>query len=331
MRYRELGKTGIDVSVVAFGCWAIVGGFNWGEQDKEDSLAALRAAYDAGITLFDTAEGYGNGESEELIAEALFDVRDKIVIATKVSPGNYKTPEQLREHCEASLQRLQTDYIDLYQLHWPDHEVNFAETMAALEKLKDEGKIRAYGVSNFGKHELKDAVNFDIASNQLAYNLLFRAIEYDVLETCADNDISVLCYSPIMQGLLAGKFESPDDVPEDRARTRHFDSSKRPHTRHGEPGAEALTFETIDKIREIAEDVGESMVDVSLAWLLAQRGVTSVLVGGRNAHQARRNVTAAELDLSDETVKCLDEATRPLKEKLGPHPDMWVPKGGRIH
>jgi len=323
MQYRKLANTDITVSTVAFGCWAIVGGFNWGHQEEKDSLAALRAAYDAGINFFDSAEGYGAGRSEQLLAKGLGDVRDQIVIATKVSPRHFP-PKELRAACERSLGYLNSDWIDLYQLHWPNRDIPIEETLGVLQDLKQEGKIRAYGVSNFGRQDLDAclATDYAIASNQLAYNLLFRAIEHEILPLCVREEISVLCYSPLMQGLLTGKFASADEVPEDRARTRHY-SGNRSQARHGEAGAEAETFAALAQLRSLANDLGEPMADVALAWLLAQEGVTSVIVGGRNADQARRNTRAADLKLPQETLQQLSRATAALKQKLGRNADMW--------
>lgn len=327
MQYRKLGRTDIEASAVAFGGWAIVGGFTWGPQEDKDSLAALRSAYDAGITLFDTAEAYGDGKSEELIGKALYDVRDSIVIASKVSRKHLST-EDMQEACERSLRALRTDRIDLYQVHWPNPELPIQDTLTVLEGLKTQGKIREYGISNFGAHELTDLLGHShaVRSDQLAYNLLFRAIEYDVLPVCEKESISVLCYSPLMQGLLTGKFTSPDDVPEDRARTRHYAGS-RPHSRHDGPGEEPRTFEAAARVKKIAEELGESMADVSLAWLLAQPGVTSVIVGGRNADQARRNASAADLVLDPGVVAELSAATDDLKTAMGSNPDMWQCEG----
>ncbi|MBV9468071.1 MAG: aldo/keto reductase [Abitibacteriaceae bacterium] len=323
MQYRKLAKTDIEVSAVAFGCWAIVGGFNWGPQDEQDSLAALRAAYESGVTFFDTAEGYGNGYSEQLIAKALGNVRDNMVIATKVSPNHF-APEELHAACEWSLRNLNTDRIDLYQLHWPNHEIPIGDTLAILEELKGAGKIRAYGVSNFGPRDLSELLqtSYLISSNQLAYNLLFRAIEHEIQPLCVQADISILCYSPILQGLLAGKFANADEVPDDRARTRHFVGT-RPQARHGEAGAETETFAVIEQIRQIAQEIGQPMADVSLAWLLQQPAVTSVITGGRNAEQARLNVRAGDLTLPADVVTRLSAVTESLKQQLGTNADMW--------
>ncbi len=323
MQYRRLAKTEMDVSVLSFGCWAIVGGFNWGPQDENDSIAALQAAYEAGVNFYDSAEGYGSGYSEQLLAKALGEVRDQIFIATKASPNNF-APDDLRAACERSLQNLQTDHIDLYQLHWPNREIPIAETLGVLDELKEAGKIRAYGVSNFGPHDLSEALLCEktISSDQMAYSLLFRAVEHVVQPLCVANEVSILCYSPLMQGLLTGKFATAADVPDDRARTRHF-SKERLLAKHEEAGFEAETFAAIEAIGLIAKSVGESPADLSLAWLLARGGVASVIAGARNAEQTQRNVSAAELTLSPDIIAALDEVTHGLKKRLGPNLDMW--------
>ncbi len=325
MEERRLGKTDIYVSVVGMGCWAIVGGFNWGPQDESDSLAALQAAYDSGITLFDTAEGYGKGYSEQLIGRALGGVRDRIILATKVSPSHF-TATDLRAACENSLRRLRTDYIDVYQLHWPNPSVPIEETWAALAALRDEGKIRAVAVSNFDVKGLRElaAIGFQPASDQVAYNLLFRAVEYALQPYCVSENISLLCYSPIMQGLLTGKFRCLDDVPPDRARTRHF-SCRRPQTRHSDSGAETETQDAMDAFVRLANALGRKPLELALQWLLAQPAVTSVLVGGRNAQQVAENVAAATSRPPSDTqwMQQLSDVSQPLKKRLGPNIDMW--------
>ena len=323
MNYRTVGKSKIRVSCISLGTWAFAGGLNWGAQDRNDSIATLRSAFDAGINFFDTAEVYGNGLAEQLIGEALHDKRDKIIIATKVSP-EHSEPSALRSSCERSLRNLRTDYIDLYQLHYPNPSIPFDETFSTLEALKQEGKIIEYGVSNFGCNSLKEIVKkqYSPVSNQLAYSLLFRAIEYEILPLCMQYSISVLCFSPLMQGLLTGKFSSPDAVPPGRARTRHF-SSTRPHTRHGESGAETETFSAIANITRVAEQLNLRPAVLSIAWLLAQPAVASVIIGARNPSQLKENVTAAEVSLSSDIIEELNRLTDPLKEKLGRNADMW--------
>ncbi len=227
MHYRRLGKSDLKVSVVGFGCWPIVGGFNWGEQAEKDSLAALRKAYELGVNFFDTAEGYGNGYSEQLIAKGLSAHLDNVIIASKVSKNNL-APSEMRKACEKSLRHLNREYIDLYQIHWPNPDIRLEDSLECMKELRDEGKIRFAGVSNFGLESLFKSFSSDVApvSNQVAYNLLFRAPEWEILPFCRDHDISILPYCPIMQGLLSGKYNSPEAVPEDRARTRHFSSAR---------------------------------------------------------------------------------------------------------
>jgi aryl-alcohol dehydrogenase-like predicted oxidoreductase len=322
MQYRKINKTEIEVSAIGMGCWAISGGEYWGEQDEAEAIAAIDEALDVGINFFDTAEIYGDGRSEELLGKAFANKRERAVIASKVS-GSHLGRDDLRRACEGSLKRLRTDYIDLYQIHWTDWDTPIEETTGALEELKQEGKIRAIGVSNFGTRDMQGALAAgECCTNQLPYNLIWRAIEFEVLPACVENDVGILCYSPIMQGLLAGKYASKDDLPEQRARTRHF-SGKRPLSRHGEEGCEEETFQTLDKIRQISEGTGGPMANVAMAWLLHQPGVASVLAGARNPDQIRRNAGAVNLELSADTIDELDKATGGLKRTLGRNADLW--------
>ncbi len=322
MKYRKVGKTDIEVSLVAMGCWAIVGGSVWGHQDKNDAVQAIETSIDVGVTLFDTAEGYGGGSSEEMLGEILKPHRQNVAIATKCGADHMQRDDVI-DACERSLSRLQTDYIDIYMLHWPSRDVPFDETAEALQTLIDHGKIRAAGVSNFGPRDLPDFLGVCRAEvNQIAYNLLFRAPEYELMPICMENDVSVLCYSPLAEALLTGKFASADDVPVSRARMRHF-SKDRELSRHNEDGAEKETFGAVDLVREIARDLGLPMAQVALAWLLEQDSVTSVIAGARNAMQARENAAVADVELPDAIIKKLAETTEPLKEKLGQNLDMW--------
>jgi len=322
MQYRRLGTSDIEVSAIAMGCWAFAGDMTWGPQEDRDSIAAVHAALDAGVTLFDTAEGYGDGASEEVLGRALEGRRERALIATKVSAEHLR-PDDLRASCEASLRRLRTDVIDLYQIHWPSREIPLGETVPALQALRDEGKIRAYGVSNFGVGDLGDLLGLTpCTSNQLPYSLLWRAIEFGIRGACIANDISIVVYSPLEQGLLTGKYAGPDDVPDGRARNRFF-SSTRPLARHGEPGHEEETFATIARIRAIADGAGIAMADLALAWLLHQPGVTTVLAGSRRPEQIVQNARAASIALSEDVLAALDAATQPLKEALGPNPDHY--------
>ena len=323
MRYHQLGKSELRVSAVALGCWAIVGDATWGHQEEADSIAAIEAALEAGINFFDTAEVYGNGYSEQLLGKALGLRRREAVIASKAAPEHLARGE-LASACAASLKRLRTDYIDLYQVHWPSPSVPYEETIGELEKLRKSGKIRVAGVSNFGPIDLRDYLaKGGCAGNQLAYSLLFRAVEFELQELCVKNDVSILPYSPLAQGLLTGKFRSADEVPEGRARTRLF-SKNRPQSRHQEPGCEKEVFAALARLRELAERLGEPMEKLALAWLLHQRGVASVIAGARDPEQVRANAAAAELRLPEEVLREMTEATDPVKQALGPNLDQWL-------
>jgi aryl-alcohol dehydrogenase-like predicted oxidoreductase len=193
----------------------------------------------------------------------------------------------------------------------------------ALQKLQTQGKVRAIGVCNFGRQDLTDLLSISYPqTNQLPYNLLWRAIEFDIQQKCVDEGIGILCYSVLMQALLTGKFASPDDMPTGRARSRHFASS-RPGARHSEDGCETETFAAIEAVRQISQKIDQPMANVAMAWLLPQPGVTSIIVGARTPDQIERNVAAVDLELSSDVIAELNEATDDLKQILGLNPDMW--------
>jgi aryl-alcohol dehydrogenase-like predicted oxidoreductase len=216
------------------------------------------------------------------------------------------------------------DYIDIYYIHWPNWTIPYPETMGEMEKLKQEGKIRYVGLSNFGRRDLTELLAVGRCEiNQLAYNLLFRAIEYEIMPACVENNVSIACYSSLLHGVLADKYPSIAAVPENRGRTRHFSSLTHKQTRHGGPGAEEETQKALDKIREICNGAGLPMAQVALAWLLSRPGVATVIAGARNPEQIRANAAVADIKLTDDILSALDEATQPLKTKLGPNADMW--------
>lgn len=322
MQHRQLGNSSLQVSPIAVGFWGIVGGDYWGPQDEADTINTVHTALDAGINFFDTAEGYGNGYSEQMLGRALKDRRNEAIIASKVSQSNL-APVDLRKACERSLKYLQTDYIDLYQIHWPNHEVPYEDTMGTMLELQREGKIRVIGVSNFGKQDMPDMLNQGrYEANQLPYSLLWRAIEFDIQPQCVDQNISILPYSPLNQALLTGKYKNADEIPFSRTRTRHF-RGDRQNSKHGQPGYETELFETIKAIQQICDDINQSMIHVALAWLLHKPAVTSVLAGARTPEQINSNIRAGNLSLSQETVDRLDAVTDDLKQKFGSDPDMW--------
>ncbi|MBN1935391.1 MAG: aldo/keto reductase [Anaerolineae bacterium] len=322
MEYRQLGKSDLYVSTLCVGCW-VFAGESWGEQPEADSIATVHAALDSGVNFFDSAEGYGAGKSEEVLGKALIGRRDKAIVATKVSPNN-ALPATLRDHLETSLRLLQTDYVDLYLVHWPLIGHPIAPTMALLDDLKREGKIRAIGVSNFGPENLAELLQTGVRvdANQCGYNLLTRAVEFEVLPLCRRNGISLTTYMPLMQGILAGKWATVDDIPPFRRRTRHF-RRDRPGTRHSGPGVEAELIAALDELRAVAAELGQPMADVALAWIAAQVGVASVIAGARRPDQIERNARGIVLRLDADAIARLNAASEPIKQKLGPNLDMW--------
>lgn len=323
----KLGNTDLEVSPLALGTWVFAGDQLWGKQNKLESIRTIHAALDLGVNFFDTAPAYGDGKAEKRLGRALEGRRSKAVIASKISQQHQRKKDLIKS-CENSLKLLRTDFIDLMQIHWPDPEVPTEETLEALTMLKEQGKIRHFGVCNFGVPELEEwnKLGGELVSNQLPYSLLTRSIEYEIVPWCQKKDISVLAYSPLMQGLLTGKFRDADEVPDGRARSRHF-RSDRPLARHGEEGCEMETFSAIEKVREICHHMALPMSAVALAWLIQHLFVGSVLFGARSVKQLKENLFAANLELPQETINELNAATNEVKAILGKNPDMWESPG----
>lgn len=324
MQYRTLGNTNLKVSVISFGAWQIGDPSFWGENDEKEAEKVVKYAIDVGINLFDTAEMYGSGESERKLGKFIGKSnREKVLIATKVSPQNCE-PSKLKNSCEESLKRLATDYIDIYQVHWPPRDVKFAEVFSAMKELQEEGKIRYIGLSNFGMEDIREwfTSGGTAISNQIGYNLLFRSPEYEIIPSCIQYKLGILVYMPLMQGLLAGRWEKVEDIPMLRRRTRHF-SKIRPGTRHGESGCETLTMETVQELKALSEHLEVPMATLSLAWLKWQRGITSIIVGCRSIKQLKSNIESVEMELNPEVLALLNEITYPLKKYMGKNADMW--------
>lgn len=317
MQTKELGKSGIQITPILMGTWQAGKGMWVGIEDTE-TTQAIRSAFEAGITTIDTAEVYGNGHSEQIVAAALKDVRDQVVYATKVF-SNHLKPDQVIEACDRSLKNLQTDYIDLYQIHWPSGSFNseivpIEETMAALNLLKDQGKIRAIGVSNFDRQQLIEASQYGrIDSVQPPYSLFWRWAERELMDYCVDNQISILAYSPLAQGLLTGKF-GPDH------QFAQGDNRRDNKLFQGETYQRAQT--ALDQLRPIAQQYDCSLAQLALAWLVAQPQ-SHAIAGARNAQQALDNALAGNLQLSAEDLAKIDEIARPVVENLDDNPVMW--------
>ncbi len=317
MNRQRIENSELMASPLALGCWVFAGGPTWGQQEQKVSIATVHAALDLGINTFDTAPAYGDGVSERILGLALRGRRDEALIATKISEAN-ASQKELIASCEKSLSLLRSDRIDLLQLHWPSRKVPFEETIETLDRLKAEGKIRYAGVCNFGINDMRDYLRKggEMVSNQLPYSLLTRAIEYSILPECRKRKISVLPYSPLLQGLLTGKFKNADEVPAGRSRTRHF-SCHRPDARHNEPGCESETFEAI------ASEAGLSTSALAISWLLRQPGIPTVIIGARTPLQVEQNLQSVSAIPTAEVLRQLNLVTDQVKSKLGANPDIW--------
>ncbi|MDI1432355.1 aldo/keto reductase [Polyangium sorediatum] len=312
MKYKKLGTTSIDVSAVVFGGWQ-AGKASWVGIDDAAQIAAHRAALDAGVTTFDTAEEYGAGHSERILAKALAGERERIVILTKVS-WNHLRRAKVIEACERSLRNLGTDRIDLYQIHWPagsfgSEVVPIEETMGALLDLKAQGKIRAIGVSNFDRSQLEAARRVGpVDSLQPCYSLFFRKAVEDTLSYCETNGITVLAYSPLAQGLLTGKFGRGHVFAEgdNRVDNRLF---------KGETFEKALV--ALDALGPIAARNGVTLAHLALGWLVAQGGVCAI-VGARNEAQAKENARAGDVSLVSSDLAEIDRIGRVVSDSLPP-------------
>ncbi|MGB3513890.1 MAG: aldo/keto reductase [Microcoleaceae cyanobacterium] len=318
MEKRTLGTSEIQITPIIMGTWQ-AGKKMWVGIEDSETIKAIRAAFDAGITTVDTAEIYGDGYSEQIVAQALGDVREQIVLASKVFPNHLKY-DQVIEACDRSLKNLKTDYLDLYQIHWPSGAfkseiVLISETMKALNKLKEQGKIRSIGVSNFSSDQIAEAAQYgQIDSTQPPYSLFWRKIEKEEIPYCVEENISVIAYSSLAQGLLTGKFGPDHKFAEGdhRAKNRLFyikENYQRVQT-------------ALEKLRPIAESKQCSLAQLAIAWLIAQPQ-TNAIVGARNAEQATANAKAADVKLSEDDIAKIDAIGRIVTDPLDDRPVMW--------
>lgn len=304
MIHRTLGKTDIRVSPVAMGTWPISGMTSLAVNDA-DSLATLRAAFDAGVTFFDSAYCYGaDGESEKLIAKALGSRRGELVIATKCGlhwgadgkMAHDASAATIRRECEASLQRLETDHVELFYLHAPDPAIPIEESAGALKGLLEEGKARSIGVSNFSVEQMEEFHRIcPISAAQPPYNLIMRGIEMDLLPWCRERRISVCPYWPLMKGLLAGKLARDHEfAPEDgRAKYPMFQGEEWKKNQ-----------DLVDELRPIAEEIGKTLSQVAINWAIGREGITSALCGAKRASQIEESAGAMGWELSaDQTAR----------------------------
>jgi aryl-alcohol dehydrogenase-like predicted oxidoreductase len=326
MALVKLGNTDLEITEIAFGAWAI-GGWMWGGNDKKDSLRALDASVDMGITSIDTAPVYGFGLSEEIVGESIQGKRDRVQILTKfgliwdskqgvyhfssqkddgtpVDIYRYAAKESILRECEESLRRLKTDYIDLYQIHWPDPSTPIEETMEAIELLIKQGKIRAVGVSNYSTEEMERAGKvINLASNQVAYSMVKREIEKDIVPYSVKNNVGILVYSPLQRGILAGKVKS----------LNHFnEGDSRPNTPfYREENITKINL-FLDRISPLANSKSVSLAQLVLRWTLQRPGISCILAGARNEEQLIENAGTLEFELSGEEMASIDHSLEKL-------------------
>ncbi len=312
MKRRKIGGSELELSVITFGAWA-AGGWMWGGTDRAEAVRAIRAAYDAGVTSIDTAPAYGQGASEEIVGEALRGIpREKVQILTKFglrwdtthgsfyfkSTDNAGKPidlyrwasrQSIMEECEASLRRLGTEYIDLYQIHWPDSTTPAEETMGALQRLLEEGKVRHAGVCNYDVAQMQEAEkHLTLLSDQVPYSMVRRQIEQDLIPYIQKNGKSVIAYSPLQLGLLTGKMKPGHQFAagDHRGGLSYF---KDENIRR--------VNQFLDSLRPIADAKHATLGQLVLRWTIEQPGITIALAGARNERQAMENAAAGDITL----------------------------------
>lgn len=325
MEYRRLGRSGLYVSALTLGTMTFGGKGGFGKVGDTGVSGARRQVemcLDAGVNLFDTADIYSGGESEEILGKAVEGRRDELLLATKARfpMGSGPNDAGLSRHhlirsCEASLRRLGTDHIDLYQVHQWDGQTPLEETLEALDTLVRDGKVRYAGASNYSGWQLMKALGVSenrgyqrYVSQQIHYTLQAREAEYELLPIAVDQECSVLVWSPLAGGLLSGKYRRDRETPEGR----QLEGWDEPPVRDTE-----RLYDIVDVLVEISENRGVPASQVSLAWLLGRPGVASVIVGARNEDQLADNLAAADLKLSEDERRRLDEASAP--ELIYPH------------
>lgn len=311
MQLRKLGNSDMQITPIGLGAWAIGGAdwlFAWGDQDDNESIAAIHAGLDSGINWIDTAAVYGLGHSEEIVARALAATSHRPYVFTKCGRvwdenrqiGKSLRADSIRGECEASLRRLKVETIDLYQVHWPEPDEEIEEGLETLTKLRAEGKIRWIGISNFNVDQMKRALSIaPITSLQPPYSLIRRDIEAEILPFAASNGIGVIAYSPMASGLLSGKM-TPERIaalPEDDWRRRS------PNFQEPLLGQNLALAE---KLAGIAARHGRTAGEAAIAWTLRLPSVTGAIVGVRSAEQVQGIIGAMDFRLSDEEIASLE-------------------------
>lgn len=307
MQYRKLGQSGLNVSAVGLGTWAMGNDF-WGPSEDDLSISTIHAALDAGINLIDTAPVYGSGHAEEVVGKAIRNRRGKLVLATKTGikksgKGIIITlkPESIRQEIEDSLRRLGTDHIDLYQIHRPDPDTPLEDSLNELIRLRDQGKFRYLGVSNFSREQLQQAKDLAfIISDQPHYSMLEREIEKEVIPYCLEQSIGILGYGTLGGGILTGRYKTRPEFEKGDYRDRFYSFYQDP--------AWSRIQDLLSILRKIAENHNEPVAGIVIAWTFLQHGITSALVGARKPGQAMENAKAGDIRLSDAEMRMIREA-----------------------
>ncbi|HEX9234916.1 MAG TPA: aldo/keto reductase [Actinomycetota bacterium] len=303
---RKLGKEGPEISVVGFGAWEAGGDF-WGPNQSDDMVvAAIQAGLDAGMTWVDTAEIYGKGRSEELVGKAVAGMRDDVLIFTKVAPrpaGTGFKPDQVAKAIRASLERLGTDHLDLYQLHWPDRSVPLEETWGAMARLQEEGLVRHIGLSNVDRSLVERCLDVHhVDSVQNEFSLLRQDDRADLLVSLREAGVGYLAYSPLALGILTGAITKETEFHAEDF--RGGGRGERP--RFFKQPAFGRHLKRVDKLRPIAERLGTTLAPLALRWVVEQEGVTAAIAGSRKADHARSNATAGDLKVDRQTLEEID-------------------------
>ncbi|MGH2709633.1 MAG: aldo/keto reductase [Actinomycetota bacterium] len=307
MKTKQLGNQGPKLSVVGFGAWEAGEGL-WGPNESEDKvIEAIHSGFDAGINWIDTAEVYGSGKSETIVGKALAGRRDDVLVATKLAPrgsGSGFRAGEVRKGIEGSLERLGTDRIDLYQLHWPDDGVPVEETWTAMAALVDEGLVRWIGVSNFDKELIErcEAIrHVDSLQPQLS---MLHPSNRDLIEWCGQKGIGTVCYGPLAYGLLTGAITAGTKFGPDDWRGRGGASY---YGRLFAPGKLERSLAVVDSLRPVADRLGITIAQLALAWLIHQPGATSAIAGSRDPEHVRQNAAAGDVELDQKTLDELEE------------------------
>jgi aryl-alcohol dehydrogenase-like predicted oxidoreductase len=320
MQTRKLGYTDLELTTVGLGTWAIGGPwqFGWGPQDDDEAIAAILTAIETGISWIDTAPAYGLGHSEELVGQALKQVSERPVIATKCGIlWNEKKEkvtclkrQSIRDECHASLKRLDIEVIDLYQMHWPDPDEDLEEAWEEMTRLCQEGKVRYIGVSNFNVEQIKRAQKIHpVASLQPPYSMLRRQVEDELLDYCAQNDIGVVAYSPMQRGLLTGKFSA------ERLAGLPLDDHRRRNPDFHDPQFTA-TLQLVEQLAEIAERNGKTCAQLAVSWVLRRPEVTAAIVGARRPEQIAETAPASDWNLDKADVEQIEQLLAERQAKI---------------